>query len=300
MDCPLGTILIGGVQARRSPLKTRNIVSIRWHTHPIQDDIQVEPLLDHLEAESMVPSLLVGHSAIWDRKGLVVVGGGATCFSFGSYNNQHVWRLRPDRTVEIGPWMHQQHDPTKKALPEAQLALGATKMDQKRTGKSIPIPKKSLESSSAFIRSVRESKPFAIECLDIGRCCEKWTMQYLKHRVGTERKVVIHRAKERAMVFHSKERNFEYVTTSFADFMDAIAADGRQYFRALASSDHKKPADFHRDFEEIAQDFTIPPELDLLKRNFHSSVLRISGPVAMWLHYDVSIPASGPEFVSLY
>ena len=47
------------------------------------------------------------------------------------------------------------------------------------------------------------------------------------------------------------------------------------------------PANFWADFPELANDFELPPQLDLVKQKVHSSVLRISGPVDMWLHYDV-------------
>jgi tRNA wybutosine-synthesizing protein 4 len=49
------------------------------------------------------------------------------------------------------------------------------------------------------------------------------------------------------------------------------------------------PADLKRDFPAIAADFQLPPELKLAEDNAHSSPLRISGPVNMWLHYDVGL-----------
>ncbi len=66
------------------------------------------------------------------------------------------------------------------------------------------------------------------------------------------------------------------------------------YLRALATRNpFKKPANLWRDFPALANDFTIP---DALKQqmewtgsieSIHSAVLRISGDVAIWLHYDV-------------
>lgn len=44
------------------------------------------------------------------------------------------------------------------------------------------------------------------------------------------------------------------------------------------------------DFPTLAPDFVLPPELSLVEENIFSSVLRVSGPVNMWLHYDVSSP----------
>jgi len=42
-----------------------------------------------------------------------------------------------------------------------------------------------------------------------------------------------------------------------------------------------------KDFPSISDDFQLPPQLAFIRENEHSSPLRISGPVNMWLHYDV-------------
>ena len=290
VDCPLGIVLVGGLCSRGLPSQDRDIVSIQW-TNLLSDGfVQVQPLLTYADQTPLVSPLFVGHSAVWDGKGIAVVGGGAVCFSFGSNNNQHVWRLNLDLTIEGGVWKYQGRDLVETAAKKLKLTTDDTTPDFKRRTRLItPIPRRSLDSRSSFLRAMHKSTPFVIEGLDIGPCTERWTTQYLKRHVGPSRKVIIHRARERAMVFQSQERNFEYETSSFDDFMDAVAAGERQYFRALAASDHKKPANFHEDFAGIAQDFTIPSELTLISKQLHSSVLRISGPVAMWLHYDVCV-----------
>lgn len=48
-----------------------------------------------------------------------------------------------------------------------------------------------------------------------------------------------------------------------------------------------QPANFWVDFPELASEFVLPTQLDVIRQNMHSSVLRVSGPVTMWLHYDV-------------
>jgi tRNA wybutosine-synthesizing protein 4 len=60
------------------------------------------------------------------------------------------------------------------------------------------------------------------------------------------------------------------------------------YLRSLsASRPAEQPANLSADFPEIANDFELPGSLSPVKATAHSSPLRISGPVAMWLHYDV-------------
>jgi len=83
-------------------------------------------------------------------------------------------------------------------------------------------------------------------------------------------------------------KNFRYSKKTFGDFIQEAEIGGKLYLRAL-SEEHpsEKPTDISRDFPTIAPDFRLPPELRFVAENAHSSPLRISGDVAMWLHYDV-------------
>ena len=86
-----------------------------------------------------------------------------------------------------------------------------------------------------------------------------------------------------------KTKNFTYTPQRFGDFFDQIDTGEKLYLRSLSSEKpSEQPADFTRDFPSIAADFRLPPELEFVSKNAHSSPLRISGPVTMWLHYDVT------------
>lgn len=89
------------------------------------------------------------------------------------------------------------------------------------------------------------------------------------------------------MDFNAK--NFRYVTTEFGDFARRVELGDKLYLRALS---HEKPSEkaavLAEDFPGLASDFVLPEQLSLVKENLFSSVLRLSGPVNMWLHYDVS------------
>jgi tRNA wybutosine-synthesizing protein 4 len=86
-----------------------------------------------------------------------------------------------------------------------------------------------------------------------------------------------------------KTKNFNYTPKRFGDFFDQIDSGEKLYLRSLSSEKpSEQPADFTRDFPSIAPDFRLPPELEFITKNAHSSPLRISGPVIMWLHYDVT------------
>jgi tRNA wybutosine-synthesizing protein 4 len=86
------------------------------------------------------------------------------------------------------------------------------------------------------------------------------------------------------------KKNFSYVTKTFGEFIEQADNGERLYLRSLSfDKPSHLPANITTDFPSIAADFQLPPELSLVVENAHSSPLRISGPVIMWLHYDVGL-----------
>lgn len=108
---------------------------------------------------------------------------------------------------------------------------------------------------------------------------------------------MVHETSEKQLDFQKK--NFRYVTKPFGEFAQQIKQGSRQYLRSLAAKEPSaRPAELADDFPDLKPDFELPPELQTVKRNAHSSPLRISGPVIMWLHYDVGpkTPPPRPAF----
>lgn len=96
----------------------------------------------------------------------------------------------------------------------------------------------------------------------------------------------MHEAQSENMNFQLK--NFAYTTKPFGAFLDEIHAGGRQYLRSISAEQPSKlPANLAADFPSLKNDFQLPEQLAPVVDGFHSSPLRISGPVTMWLHYDV-------------
>ena len=84
-------------------------------------------------------------------------------------------------------------------------------------------------------------------------------------------------------------KNFSYVAREFDEFIDEVDSGAKLYLRSLSMDKPAElPADLSKDFPSLAQDFRMPHELETILKTSHSSPLRISGPVIMWLHYDVS------------
>lgn len=85
-------------------------------------------------------------------------------------------------------------------------------------------------------------------------------------------------------------KNFRYVTEDFGTIMARASNGDMLYLRSLSSDKPaEQPAKLEEDFPGLAADFVLPEELAYVKEQLFSSVLRVSGRVNMWLHYDVSL-----------
>ncbi|KAF7546729.1 hypothetical protein G7Z17_g8218 [Cylindrodendrum hubeiense] len=150
------------------------------------------------------------------------------------------------------------------------------------------IPRVRLNSDSDFQEVLRNRKPVIIEGLNLGQCMENWTPEYMVQCLGEKKEVVVHECQldTEKMDFNSK--NFRYVTETFGTFMDKVKLGQRLYLRSLSEQNpSESPANINIDFPALADECSLPEELRYVTENLFSSVLRISGRVNMWLHYDV-------------
>jgi tRNA wybutosine-synthesizing protein 4 len=123
----------------------------------------------------------------------------------------------------------------------------------------------------------------------MGACTARWDTRYLEDKIGAATVISIHKGSSKYLQFSTK--NFVYQTVPFSQFRAHLEQNDHVYLRSLAArSPFRKAADFWTDFPGLAVDFTLPAQLSTicdLPANLHSSVLRVSGNVAIWLHYDV-------------
>ncbi|KAL8778910.1 MAG: hypothetical protein Q9213_007183 [Squamulea squamosa] len=115
--------------------------------------------------------------------------------------------------------------------------------------------------------------------------------------------VTVHQAQDCHMNFQTK--NFRYVKKRFGEFIQEACDGSPQYLRSLNSDKPaEEPARFYDDFPGLQDQFRLPQQLETVVRNEHSSPLRMSGPVNMWLHYDVMANVlcqiMGTKVVALY
>ncbi|ESZ94708.1 hypothetical protein SBOR_4902 [Sclerotinia borealis F-4128] len=247
-------------------------------------------------SSSLAPrALLIGTSAVSNGDNIVIMGGSAVCFSFGTFWNKGCYTLTtglsgaPQASDEVpyiipcSPWEFKRiidGASAPKSMPTSlpSSALGTQSM--------VKVPRVKLHSSIEFEKILDAGKPVILEGLGLGVCTNEWTPEYLKDKVGAEREVIVHEASSEHMSFSSK--NFTYVTKKFGDFLDEVERGSKLYLRSLSAEKASElPADIVKDYPAISADFELPSELASVKENAHSSPLRISGPVNMWLHYDV-------------
>lgn len=170
--------------------------------------------------------------------------------------------------------------------PEISATTGAGRNTFASSATLTPVTQKTIQTAADFELLRNEATPAIIKGLDVGSCTIQWTNEYLKQQIGIERPVVVHASPSPHMNFQSK--NFAYRTQSLSSFLDEASEGGHLYLRALSTEKpSEKPTHLAEDFPSIAADFQIPGALKYVKENMHSSPLRVSGPVTMWLHYDV-------------
>ena len=295
IDSPLGLYLIGGVKSSGLPAPGHEVYRLNYSpaSQPQISWSQIPTPWDRIQFSQQ--PLLIGHSAIWDGEGVVIIGGGATCFSFGKYMNANIWKFNDQRQDGIELWKHVQ------VRQLSTVVDGGSKWRKPSVAIPDPLPNRIREESAQirkvtvnevhiFWETVSEGTPAIFACLDLGPCVNKWGTEYLKESVGPTRLLDVHHAQESTMLFEKK--NFIIRKNTFAEFLDAIVRGERRYLRSVSSLDRHKPANFSQDFEALNTDFVLPDELAIPTNKIHSSVLRISGPINMWLHYDVILTST--------
>ncbi|EXJ84388.1 hypothetical protein A1O3_05055 [Capronia epimyces CBS 606.96] len=226
---------------------------------------------------------LIGHTSHRTAKETTLLaGGGATCFSFGAYWNPGCWLLYYREPGVSSPWALVKPAPSKPAPASVLVSrVGASP-------RPVSVDTIKLCGEQDFARVLGEGTPRLLTSLEIGPCVSLWTPSYLVSKIPSSRSVVVHSASSRTMNFQRKD--FAYKPLPFHDFITDLTTKpaAHMYLRSLSNTNPAQlPADFATDWPELADDFVLPPSLSLTRETQHSSPLRISANVNMWLHYDV-------------
>ena len=288
-------IVIGGVAKLGTIPKEYEIMSFMGSFSAFMDtekemELRVICVSPKLEPDAPRP-LYIGHST--HRTALettFIVGGGCTCFSFGSYWNPGTWHLH-DREIGVNaPWgvvKSKAQTDERPTRPRSTTAL----MNGTETPISFNVEPTTISSEADSQSMLRSHQPKLITNLDIGPCTDTWNPAYLKSKTSPHRKAVIHSSPTSTMNFQHKD-SFTYTTLPFHAFLSIISSSDvdlqpHMYLRSISATPTTIPSLLETDWPEIAPDFHLPHSLSYIAQNIHSSPLRISTNLAMFLHYDV-------------
>ncbi|KAH0495546.1 hypothetical protein TgHK011_009089 [Trichoderma gracile] len=266
---------------------------------PSAEGVEVKGFSTPANGECM--PFMIGSSVAPDGDSLLVLGGGATCFSMGTFWETGVYRIRlPDAILDSIHSASRLNSSSESSInlvgSRKFVAASATEGSdeqhyQDQESGRVPltyVPTIQLKSAEQFRALVREGKPVILKGCNIGKCQRNWTPEYLVSQIGADEKFVIHESYEDLGALDFNSKNFKYVTDSFGSIMCKLQSGSRVYLRALSRDKPTEvPAKLEEDFPNLGEDFVLPSEMAYIKDHFFSSVLRLSGRVNMWLHYDV-------------
>ena len=319
------TVVVGGVTSRGCIPQDYEFVRFCAYGEE-NEKFECLSCIDSLKQDMSRP-VLTGASVVATAHGeIVLVGGGTsrslteTAWTRGVYSfDAGIPPLNSVTAPANSQWSYQK---TLAITNEAPATPREPNLEQVGLSSAVSIPRLTLGSAEHFLSILQSGQPVVFEGLDLGLCRSRWSIPYLVEHVGPERKVrnpglrgqqecshereckckcqycdsllikhesqvAVHESKSQAMDFLAK--NFKYNTQTFQEFAHDVDAGKRLYLRALsADKPSEAPARLDVDFPSLSRDFTLPPQLAFVQDRLFSSVLRVSGPVNMWLHYDVS------------
>lgn len=149
------------------------------------------PVVIERHATSVRP-LLIGTTTMSIADCLVITGGAAVCFSFGTFWNKGCFTLLPGKSstlddLEMKPsWRFLQT-----IAPKPSKAIMPVSSSNEVSNEILTsVPRTHLELSADFSKLVGESKPMIFESMELGSCTSKWTTTYLKETIGVDREVI--------------------------------------------------------------------------------------------------------------
>lgn len=202
--------LIGGISFRLLPQKLDIIelyprrASSENYESTIKYAYRLTPsAIDLTMAQGDSLPLLVGHSVFGSKSALIIVAGGAVCFSFGTIWNQKVWTMQAQfSSGEEEPVWSLERNPEWSMLNAPPIPRQNTETDHQTTqsvttlvnnADNVPtigaIQRGRVETARHFDRIIDRSTPFVIEGLDLGSCVTEWTLDNLERKIGTGRPV---------------------------------------------------------------------------------------------------------------
>lgn len=180
------TYVVGGIVKDEMLMSGNEICAFQHH----ENEVTCSPLLLNRSCELPRP-LLVGTTVVSTGHSLLIMGGSAVCFSFGTFWNRGCFELCPRSQMDkssstIKSWKCVRT--VEAEVLHQSLTVPAPEISAEPTTPKL-LPRTRVSSPEEFEKIVQTRSPVILEGLDIGPCTVKWTADYLKNQIGLDREV---------------------------------------------------------------------------------------------------------------
>ena len=186
---PIGLLLIGGVS--NSMAQDGDIICLSRESCNDKPTAEWQWTLVDSRTSGQRP-LLVGHTTFASHDFVTVVGGGAVCFSFGTYWNTEIITLSTCnvRGFSAANTDHLKSEPASRKQPmDVSTNQGISAQPVPSHSNNIAIAKVHLKSSKEFEGVLNQRRPVVLNATDLGTCTREWTLDTLKAKIGCDRTV---------------------------------------------------------------------------------------------------------------
>ena len=262
-------------------------------------------------------AILSKHTCILYNDSLLLLGGGALCFSFGTFfNSLEVLSLNgsnftvsPASTSDLNNNNNIKSDVNNNNTTTTDSGAKTTTKKPKKSKKVSEIPRIENPTVEEFLNiSQNLRKPVIITNSNMGQCTKLWTPEYLSQLLkGKE--IAIHISPHKNLDFLNKNYKFQNMDFEqvFAKLYDPSFTD-KIYVRSSGANVRKDVSDIWETYPELTKDFQVPEFCPMAQRSssqYFSSVFRVSSKeTTMWTHYDVMdnilCEISGTKLVTLW
>ncbi|KAL8853249.1 MAG: hypothetical protein Q9221_001860 [Calogaya cf. arnoldii] len=194
---PVGLLIIGGISTSLIKLEEEILRLSKEACGKVNGFQVLEPIAIRTDFDGHRP-LLIGHAVCASGDTLLIAGGGAVCFSFGSYWNMTTWTLNfptscdpkpPGRCFVAESIVPPNYDPARELHPD-----NAERDSPKAQPKNVEniaeaVQRVRISSEADFEQLTHQGRPFVIEGLDLGECMTEWTVHDLIQKIGSDRLV---------------------------------------------------------------------------------------------------------------
>ena len=187
---PIGLLLIGGVSSNLLTQEDEIVCLSKDISHGTQTLRWVgKTVICQIPKQR---PLLVGHSTYAWSDLVIVLGGGAVCFSFGTYWNTELITLSTRNAQSFCASNH--HDPRGEATSQQRLGeistsqLTASEKNQRHFD-ATTLTRLQLESPEDLDRIIKQGRPVIMSANDLGPCVTQWTLDTLALKIGADKTV---------------------------------------------------------------------------------------------------------------